>query len=260
MVKRTFASVVAFSAAALAFTCAQAQQSLAFVACPVMRDTATVPCWLAEHEGELYYLGAQGDTSAGGSLPSLGHQALIEGAPTQARRCGGKVLANLMISIRPDRDASCDAILPATDAFKITEEPQVTGPGGSPAPGEGMLPPTEGSLSRQFQVLYDFDGQTLSRESPVILEAAEYARANPIGEVRVRGFRAAVALTGGGVMEEREGIDLYRATDLADTLKTLGVKGDILVVDTPAAELGDHTRRRAVIEVVMSGSDDHTEH
>ena len=25
-----------------------------FVACPIVRDTASVPCWLAEYDGELY--------------------------------------------------------------------------------------------------------------------------------------------------------------------------------------------------------------
>jgi hypothetical protein len=24
-----------------------------FVSCPIVRDTATVPCWLSEHDGEL---------------------------------------------------------------------------------------------------------------------------------------------------------------------------------------------------------------
>jgi hypothetical protein len=30
-----------------------------FVACPIVRDTASVPCWLAEYEGELYFLTLQ---------------------------------------------------------------------------------------------------------------------------------------------------------------------------------------------------------
>ena len=32
-------------------------QRLNFVACPVFQDTNTVPCWLAEYQGETYFLG-----------------------------------------------------------------------------------------------------------------------------------------------------------------------------------------------------------
>jgi hypothetical protein len=38
-----------------------AQQQRSFVACPIVRDTKTVPCFLAEYDGELYYLGIQQD-------------------------------------------------------------------------------------------------------------------------------------------------------------------------------------------------------
>ena len=30
-----------------------------FLTCPIVRDTKTQPCWLAEYQGELYYLGQQ---------------------------------------------------------------------------------------------------------------------------------------------------------------------------------------------------------
>ena len=44
-----------------------------------MRDTKTVPCWLAEYDGELYYLGIQTDISAEFHPPYLGHKVLVEG-------------------------------------------------------------------------------------------------------------------------------------------------------------------------------------
>jgi hypothetical protein len=70
-----------------------------------------------------------------------------------------------------------------------------------------------------------------------------------------------VKLTGGAVLTEDEAIGLRRARELADTMKTLGLdKATILVVDNPVPDLGDHTRRRAVIEVTLGGSDDHSEH
>ena len=35
-----------------------------FVSCPIVRDTSSVPCWLTEYQGELYFLTIQSDVSA----------------------------------------------------------------------------------------------------------------------------------------------------------------------------------------------------
>ena len=43
--------LVALGAAPLAAEESAARRN--FVACPIVRDTASVPCWLAEYEGEL---------------------------------------------------------------------------------------------------------------------------------------------------------------------------------------------------------------
>ena len=255
--------ILALTVAAVTFGSAQAQaqQSLAFVACPIMRDTATAPCWLAEYKGELYSL----DSSTAVDPPSLGHQALVEGAPTEARRCGGKVLANLRISIRPDRDPACDTILPATDTFQVTDGPSRSG-AALPAPAAATPTPTAPAAPRvgtqRFEVLYDFDWQTAGRGVGVIQEAAAYARANPKAEVHVAGFRASVRLAGGQLLNEAESIGLRRSRELVETLVTLGVdRATILVVDSPGAELGDYTRRRALIDVTLGGSpEDHSEH
>jgi hypothetical protein len=247
--------LLALATAALTFAAAQAQaqQPLAFVACPMLRDTATVPCWLAEYKGELYYISAQG-ADAGASPPALGHQALVEGAPTGETRCGGKVLGGLHVSVRPDRSA-CDTIIPASEAFRIAEEPTASAPaaaGSAPAP-----PPEERKGTQRFEVFYDFDGQFASRGAAVIAEAAAYSKANPKAEVHVTGFRAAVKLTGGAVLTEDETIGIRRARELVDTLVTLGLeRGLILVVDAAVPEIGDHTQRHAYIDIVMGGGDE----
>lgn len=31
--------------------------NLSFIICPIVRDPKTVPCWLAEYKGVVYYLG-----------------------------------------------------------------------------------------------------------------------------------------------------------------------------------------------------------
>ena len=62
-----------------------AQQRTNFVTCPIVRDTASVPCWLAEHNGELYFLTLQTDVSAPVNPPSLGHRVLVEGTCLPSR-------------------------------------------------------------------------------------------------------------------------------------------------------------------------------
>jgi hypothetical protein len=57
-----------------------------FRACPIVRDTSTVPCWLSEHEGELYYLGIQTDISADFHPPYLGHKVVVEGRISEQPR------------------------------------------------------------------------------------------------------------------------------------------------------------------------------
>ena len=243
---------------------APAPAPLAFVACPIMRDTNTVPCWLADYNGQRYFLVIQEDATAAIYPPSLGHQALIEGAPTGETRCGGQVLTDLHISILPERDPSCDTILPASDQFQITDNPRGPGPSNARPPAPPAAPPPSGPAaepkltgSQKFEVHYDFDWQTAGRDARVIQQAAAYAIANPEAKVNVIGYRAAVKLSDGRVLSETDTIALRRANELADTLVTLGVdKDNINAAGEPDAVLGDYTQRLAIIAVVMSGSND----
>lgn len=256
--------LVALAAAPLTLGFAQAQQPLAFVACPIMRDTASVPCWLAQYQDETYFLVLQEDSSAAVYPPALGHQALIEGTPTGETRCGGKVLSNLRISIRPELDPSCNTIIPASEQHQIADNPRGPGPGNArPVPAAAVTPPRPPALtgSQIFEVFYDFDWQTAGRNTRVIQEAAAYAKANPDAQVNVIGYRAAVRLTGGRVLAEEENIGERRARELVKTLVTLGVdQGTIAERGEPDPEVGDYAIRRAIIAVILGGSEDHSEH
>lgn len=141
--------------AALASTQAALAQEryISFVACPILQDTNTVPCWLAEHAGELYFLGIQTDAS-GWSPPWQGHKVLVEGELTDSPRvCGGIVLKSdaapyvkrpsgssagvqlpnpPVTSVMRELDANCRTILPEQDRFNTIEARR--GPGPSPAP------------------------------------------------------------------------------------------------------------------------------
>src|SRR5688500_2823828 len=135
-----------------------------FVSCPIVRDTATVPCWLAEYDGELYFLTIQSDVSAPVTPPWLGHRVLVEGTVSnEPRICGGVVLKPVHLSVLPERDASCTTILPAEDRYNLTfEPPRPPGPSGGrlafdagpAAPPRPAAEPT----TREFVLSYSFDG------------------------------------------------------------------------------------------------------
>ena len=136
-----------------------------FVSCPIVRDTASVPCWLAEYEGELYFLTLQSDVTSPVTPPWLGHRVLVEGTVSaEPRICGGIVLKPVHLSVMPEPDASCNTMLPAEERYNLTFEPPRP-----PGPSKGRLafdnapPPAKPSpaalpSTKEFVVPYDFDG------------------------------------------------------------------------------------------------------
>ena len=75
-------------------------QNLSFVTCPIVRDTKTVPCWLAEYKGETYYLGNQGGVAQDFYPPQLNHEVLVEGIIAEGPRvCGGVPLRPVKTSV-----------------------------------------------------------------------------------------------------------------------------------------------------------------
>ena len=82
-------SVTALAVMLITVQSAAAQQ-ISFVTCPIVRDTRTVPCFLAEYQGEIYYLAVQQDISADQYPPQLLHEVLVEGTVEKGPRvCGG---------------------------------------------------------------------------------------------------------------------------------------------------------------------------
>ena len=95
-----------------------------FVACPIVRDTASVPCWLAEYDGELYFLTLQTDVSAPVNPPWLGHRVLVEGRLSDKPRiCGGIPLEPVRLSIIAEPDASCRQRIATTSPSRRRARP-----------------------------------------------------------------------------------------------------------------------------------------
>ena len=119
---RRVVSVGLFIAAAVALG-----QQRNFVSCPIVRDTKTVPCFLAEYDGELYYLGIQQDITSEFHPPQLKHEVLVEGRvasdPSVPRVCGGIPLQPVSISVMKEVNLACNTLLPA--------EPGIDAPAGA---------------------------------------------------------------------------------------------------------------------------------
>jgi len=212
-----------------------------FLACPLIRDTSTVPCWLAEHDGEVYYLGSQGSTSSAFYPPQLLHEALVEGTVTQGPRiCGGIPLVNVEVSVRPEINRACNTILPA--------EPVWTAP---PSPAAPI--PSFADTTREFRIPYDFDSDYLTLHTTrIVHEIVRISKAVNPARVQVRGARGAVLLSNGQIIVEREDLGRVRAEELAVLLRGLGIDAsrvDVTWQDDIERPDGVRDRQRRVVVV-----------
>src|SRR6476619_8475290 len=147
---------------------ALAAQQRNFVTCPVVRDTPTVPCFLADYEGETYYLVVQQDISADQYPPQLLHEVLVEGTIEKGPRvCGGIPLKPVKLSVLPEVNQACNTILPAEPGIDAPPTrrpagPSTRQPGAAPAaPPAPPARPAPPFSEREWKILYDFDSAFL---------------------------------------------------------------------------------------------------
>jgi len=233
-----------------------------FVSCPIVRDTASVPCWLAEYEGQLYYLTIQSDVTSPVTPPWLGHRVLVEGTVSnEPNICGGVVLKPVHLSVMPEPDASCNTMLPAEARYNLTFEPPRP-----PGPSKGRLafdnaPPPAAKASpaalpptREFVVPYDFDALVGFNHARVLTDILEFGRAVNAREIEIVGYRGAARLSNGQVMLEEAEIGKRRAEQLSMLLQGANLKSPSYTVtsrDESARATGadDYAIRRAVVTV-----------
>jgi outer membrane protein OmpA-like peptidoglycan-associated protein len=228
-------------------------QQRSFVACPIVRDTKTVPCFLAEYDGELYYLGIQQDITADFHPPQLKHQALVEGQVVPGPRiCGGIPLQPIAVSVLKEIDLSCNTLLPAEPGIDAPQAPRGAGPS---SPRSVRTPKVEEPLAgpHEFKILYSFNDDYLEFAfNAVVNQAAAYAKRISAASVKVSGYRATSVLTNGERMVEKAGLAEKRAQNIATILRGLGVAG-VSVEWKSDAEPGDGMtdpgRRRVLILV-----------
>lgn len=230
-----------FSLALLAAALMHGQQRN-FIACPIIRDTNTVPCYLAEYEGETYFLGVQQDTGATFHPPQLKHEVLVEGTVAEGPRiCGGIPLQPVAISVIREVNLNCNTLLPA--------EP------GIEAPTRNMPSPSRESFTgtHEFTILYPFDDDTPGHSGNVaVTEAAAYAKRINASSVKISGYRAITLLSNGNSLVEKPELAQKRARNIQTLLEGLHVQ-HIGVEWDDKAEPGDgrsdFSRRRVTILV-----------
>jgi outer membrane protein OmpA-like peptidoglycan-associated protein len=199
-----------------------------FVACPIVRDTNTVPCWLAEHEGETYFLTIQTDVSAPVNPPWLGHKVLVEGTISdEPRICGGIVLKPVALSVVHELDGSCNTMLPAEDRYNLPfEPPRPPGPSkGRLAFGDPVTKPKseQAAASKTFELRYEFDSLVMFRHAQPLQQILEYATQSGATEVEITGYRAATLLSNGQLLRESPKIGRDRAEQVATLLRGAGL-------------------------------------
>jgi len=233
---------------------------VSFVSCPIVRDTSSVPCWLAEYEGVLYFLTLQTDVSAPVNPPWLGHKVLVEGVVSgEPDICGGRVLKPVTLSVMQELDGSCNTLLPAEERYNLTfEPPRPPGPSrgrlafGNPTPAGA---PTAGAAPRDFTLQYEFDGMVAFRHAQTLQRILDAARATKATELKITGFRSASRLSNGLVMRERESIGQERAEQIRTLLQGAGLNGvryTLEVKDLSKRPNGteDAAHRRADVTIV----------
>ena len=217
-----------------------------FVACPIVRDTKTQPCWLAEYDGELYYLGQQGGVANDFYPPQLGHLALVEGTVGTGRVCGGIPLQPVKVSVLRELTPACRTMLPAEDG--IEAPPPV------PAPRGAAPTWVKRDAPHDVTLYFDFDNDFLSLHVTVALTEIAQLAADNGGRVEVTGYRGATRLSNAQLLTERDGMGAIRARKVADTLAGLGVPASRLVVSAPAQAtapdgLNDPWNRRVEVRI-----------
>lgn len=234
-------------------------QHLNFVACPVVRDTKTVPCFLADYKGETYFLGIQQDITADFYPPQLLHKALIEGTVAPGPRvCGGIPLKPVHVSVISDLDRSCNTILPAEPGIDAPPAKRPAGPSTRQAPVPTVaLPPKKPEppfQERRFTIQYDFDSDFLfARDTRQLVNIAEYARVSKAQKIEITGYRGATLLSEGTVLTEKPAVAELRAERVAQILKGLGTPASsVQWVSEAAAASGDadYETRRVVVRIV----------
>lgn len=206
-----------------------------FVACPIVRDTKTLPCFLAEYAGVTYFLGTQQEFGSGVAAPQLKHEVLVEGTVASGPRvCGGVPLDRLSVSVLKEVNLACNVILPA--------EPGIDAPMAIRKRSQS-LPAAD---KPEFSILFSYDDATVdSFSTAAVTQAADYAKRSN-ASLTVTGYRGSAKLSSGTTMTEKSGLAEKRAAAVAALLRSSGVS-QVRVESKDEVSSSDPSARRVTI-------------
>jgi outer membrane protein OmpA-like peptidoglycan-associated protein len=205
----------------------KAGRSVSFVTCPQFRDTAR-QCWVAEHGGKVYYIGAIGL----GTAPQLLHQVLVEGTAHDGQSsCDAINISPVHLSVLPEIDPHCNTVLPDNgtrplDPSRFDAPPEVLSQIG--AERSAPVPLTNDA---HWSISFDFDSAFLNQLTQQQVEsAAKAAAASVVASVAIAGRAAAVRLDDGTILSEDPSVANRRAEAIAKAFTGLGVDPKLIDV------------------------------
>ena len=245
---------------ALAAAAPPPRERISFVSCPIVRDTRSVPCWLSEYQGDLYYLTIQSDVSAEVQPPLLGHQVLVEGVVSAAAPiCGGIVLEPVKLTAMPELDRNCNTELPADERYTIDFNPRPPGPSGgrlafAPDPSAPRgAPPAPPSGPPTIDIYFDFDRGVSFRHPTDLSQVMRLARQVGATRMKIIGVRGAHRLSDGTLLRESPATGQRRAEEVAGLLAGAGLSLPTVVEwadgEQEADGIDDWRSRRVTVEL-----------
>jgi outer membrane protein OmpA-like peptidoglycan-associated protein len=227
---RLFSALLLFTSAGVSLADAPELNVVAFVACPIYRDTDSgrkSGCWLAEDPAT----GIRYDVTDAPTKPQVGKMSYFEGIATGDRdTCGGIVLRPVRSSVLED---TCPrAIIPAEqfkgrpfilpdEVLKPTWEPRVL-----------PMPPY---TTKEFHIVFDLGSDFhIYQYAELILEKISlYVKASRPKAVIVTGYAATKPIdVSGRSLAEPLSLARSRAEGTAEALTRLGVDRELIRVTT----------------------------
>lgn len=236
---RALAAALA-SLAAMAGAAQATAQELAFIACPIYRDTDAGKksgCWLADDPAT----GVRYDLSLSPTKPDWNHAVLVEGrlGADQTDRCGGAVLDGARVSVLPR--PCVRAMLPAEGypGRRFVLPPRNVRPLYAPA-----TPVAKPYQARRFVIPFDFDRDfvTYQLSDYYLDQAVGYALSVGAARVEIVGYAdTAKRVVSGEPLSEDRAVAKARAEKAAAWMRLRGVPVDRLAISwkTAPADSGD---------------------
>ena len=226
------------------------EKDLAFVACPIFRDT-DLGCMLVRYEGELFAVNSPPPFAA-----EQGHKVLVEGTTAAGPDvCGGRPLRNLRLSVFQEMDPSCREILPA-EGYRTPMPPAEMLFGLIAMLGQPLPQPAPPFQRTVFTVPFMFEssfmGQGFGSPEMQVEAAALYAVASNAQTVTVRVPTGTVLLTNGEYLVETHAILSARRNAITAALVALDVPEERIQIETAEPDFAVRTTRSRDVEIIVT--------